>query len=53
MDTKKVIQYLGDLTADPFSSEISMAIIDRIENNKPMGRLIVRLIEHAEAGRFK
>lgn len=53
MDTKKVIQYLGDLTADPLQSEIAMATIDRIENNKPIGRLIVRMLEHAEAGRFK
>jgi len=53
MDKKKILYELGEWTADPFKSQLSMKLIDSIENESPMGKIILELIKFAENGNFK
>ncbi len=53
MNKKKVLYELGECTANPFESQLSMKLIDSIENESPMGKIIIRLLEYAESGVFK
>ncbi len=53
MDKRKVIYELGERTADPFESPYCMKLIESIENNNRMGKIITQLLESAEKGQFK
>ena len=53
MDKIKVLCELGEWTSDPFKSQLSMKLIDFIENESPMGKIILELIKFAENGNFK
>lgn len=53
VDKRKVLHELGEWTADPLESKLSMNLIDSIDNNSPMGRMIIKLLEFAENGNFK
>jgi len=53
MDKLKVLQTLGDWTADPFYAQTCMKIIEFIDEDRPFGRIILRIIRFAEQGAFK
>lgn len=53
MDKQKVLNELGERTADPMSAEACKAVIGWIDNNRPMGKLILDLLAFAENGNFK
>jgi len=53
MDKRKVLCELDKWTADPFKSQLSMKLIDLIENESPMGKILIQLLEYAENGNFK
>ena len=53
MNKSKVLSELGEWTADPLDSKLAMHLIDSIQENKPMGRIVMRLLEFAENGNFK
>jgi len=53
MDRKKVLYELGEWSADPIDASMCMKIINLIENERPFGRIILRLLRFAENGNFK
>ena len=53
MDKRKVLHELGERTADPFESQYCMKLIDNIEDNTRMGKILIQLLEYAENGYFK
>ena len=53
MDKVKVLFELGERTADPFESAHCMKLIDAIEHDTRMGKIIISLLKYAENGNFK
>jgi len=53
VDRKKVLHELGEWSADPIDAPMCMKIINLIENERPFGRIIMRLLRFAENGNFK
>lgn len=53
MDKRKVLYELGERTADPFEAQYCLKLIDSIENDTRMGKIIMQLLEYAENGNFK
>ena len=52
MDKRKVIFWLGEEAADPFQHDACMLLIDRIEKESPLGKIIIELLELSEKGKF-
>jgi len=52
MDKMKVLCELGEWSADPFYNEMCMKLISLIENERPMGKMILKLLSCAENGNF-
>lgn len=53
MDKRKVLYELSERTADPFESSYCLRLMDSIENDTHMGKIIIQLLEYAENGNFK
>ena len=53
MDKEKVLFELREMSADPFLAEVAMIIHGRIENNRPLGKILIGLLEKSERGEFK
>lgn len=53
MDKRKVIYELGERTTDPLESAYCMKLIEAIEDDNRMGKIIIQLLEYAENGNFK
>ncbi len=53
MDKRRVLYELGEWTADPFDSKICMKLIHYIEDETPIGRILIRLLKFAENGNFR
>ena len=53
MNKRKVLCELSERTADPFESKYCMKLIDSIEDNDRMGKILIQLLELAEKGHFK
>ncbi len=53
VDKRKVLYELGEWTDNPLESQLAMKLIDSIDNNSPMGKMVIKLLEFAENGNFK
>lgn len=53
MNKEKLIKRLRDDMADPFEKSFSEKMLEWIRADRATGRLLIKLIDDAEKGRFR
>jgi len=53
MNKNQVILLLRDWSGDQIDAPMCMKLIELFENDRPFGRIILRLLRFAENGMFK